>query len=234
MLWNKNHEAYKRKDKAWYLWKDIANFLGTAAAEAKHRFEIVLRKKYMVESRRPNRSGDGLDGEEWEHLHALSFLEKTIVRRKGKSNISPTMDDSSDSWNGIIDFENVTVPYGNSGASPSLAGSSSFTMSLAGSSSFNASQAATQSSCNPSLASLSSCIPSQEDASSLNPFRTASQAAFNPSQISFSSTPSPAIQVSDISDVNPGSTIEISGEIYNLENLSFHCLFCFIIYRYIH
>lgn len=29
-----------------------------------------------------------MESEEWEHIHALSFLEATIHRRKGKTNIS--------------------------------------------------------------------------------------------------------------------------------------------------
>lgn len=52
------------------------------------RFENVLRKKYVTETGKPKRSGSGLESEEWEHMNALSFLDKTIKRRKGKSNIS--------------------------------------------------------------------------------------------------------------------------------------------------
>lgn len=38
MLWNKRDENYKRKDLAWYVWKEkVGKALGITAAEAKHR-----------------------------------------------------------------------------------------------------------------------------------------------------------------------------------------------------
>uniref|UniRef100_A0A336M6C4 CSON012705 protein n=1 Tax=Culicoides sonorensis TaxID=179676 RepID=A0A336M6C4_CULSO len=97
MLWNKHHEEYKRKDKAMYVWRNIAKQLGTSAAEVKHRFETTLRKKYVSESKKPSRSGDGLDESKWEHLEAISFLDSTITRRKGKSNIIELLVDLEES-----------------------------------------------------------------------------------------------------------------------------------------